>query len=88
MENGYVNSRSSRMWSAEYLLVFQKLLLPPKKTFGVWYSVSRRRVVGHPFLEDTVDGHIYRDIIKQFILLLKEDEHDCWFQQDGAMSHT
>jgi len=26
--------------------------------------------------------------VQQFVALLELDEHDCWFQQDGATSHT
>jgi hypothetical protein len=41
--------------------------------------------VGPIFLEETVDGNIYQDIIiTQFISLLEMDEHNCWIQQDDA----
>ena len=26
--------------------------------------------------------------MQQFVALLELDEHDCWFQKDGATSHT
>ena len=40
------------------------------------------------FFESTVDDAVYRDLGQQFVPLLELDEHDCWFQQDGATCHT
>jgi hypothetical protein len=30
----------------------------------------------------------YQEFIMNLISLLKVDEQDCWFQQDGATAHT
>jgi len=51
----------------------------------VWCAVSYKRIVGTQFFESTVDGEIF---VQQFVALLELDEHDRWFQQDGATSHT
>jgi len=52
---------------------------------AVWCAVSYKRIVGALFFESTVDGEIF---VQQFVALLELDEHDRWFQQDGATSHT
>jgi hypothetical protein len=31
-------------------------------------------------LETAVTGHIYHNMVSQFISLLEFDEHDCWLQ--------
>jgi hypothetical protein len=55
---------------------------------GCWCAISRKRIVGYIFFSETVTAEKYREIIMQFISLLKEEERFCWLQQDGATSHT
>ncbi len=47
-----------------------------------------RWIVGPIFFTTTIISDVYPDILMQFIALLKEDERDCIFQQDGARLHT
>ncbi len=85
--DGYVNSQNYRVWSASNPHAYiDKSLHPPK--IGVWCAVSRRRIVGPLFFEQTIDSDLYCDLIQQFIALLEEDERDIIFQQDSARPHT
>jgi hypothetical protein len=59
------------------------------KKLGVWDAISRRRIVGHLFFEETVNSKRYFSMLHDFIGLLEEDEITySWFQQDGANAHT
>jgi len=40
------------------------------------------------FFEDTLTAEKYPDLLTQFIALLEENEHDCWFQQDRATARN
>jgi hypothetical protein len=44
--------------------------------------------VGPLFFEDTITAENYPDLLTQFIVLLEENERDCWFQQDKATAHN
>lgn len=86
--SGYVNARNYRQWSSEKPIDgYRETSLHPLK-IGVWAAISRRRVIGPIFFENTIDGRRYREIITHFIALLEREERDCFFQQDGAPAHT
>jgi hypothetical protein len=85
--SGYVNSQNSRIWSAENPHTFHERPLYSLKV-GVWCAVSRRRIIGPVFFNETVTADRYQELIMNFISPLEVDEQDCWFQQDGATSHT
>jgi hypothetical protein len=59
------------------------------KKLGAWVAISRRRIVGHLFFEETVNSKRYCSMLHEFIGLLEEDDITySWFQQDGANAHT
>jgi hypothetical protein len=56
---------------------------------GVWVAISRRRIVGPLFFEETVNSERNCSMLHEFIGLLEEDEITYFrFQQDGATAHT
>jgi hypothetical protein len=56
--SGYVNTQNTRLWSLENShAVYEKLLHDQK--LGVWVAISRRRIVGPLFLEETVNSKRY-----------------------------
>lgn len=50
--------------------------------------MSHKRIVGPIFFTSILTGVAYREIITDFIALLKEDGRFAWFQQDGIPAHT
>jgi hypothetical protein len=78
-----------RMWSADNPHLFRETPLHPLK-IGVWVGMSRRRLIGPIFLEDSVTTEKYRNnILDVFINQLHNDElTDMYFHQDGATAHT
>jgi hypothetical protein len=86
---GFINSQTMRMWSADNPHFFRETPLHPLK-IGVWVGMSRRRLIGPIFFEDSVTAERYRNnILDVFINQLHDDEltHG-YFQQDGATAHT
>ena len=86
---GYRNSQNSRVWSTENSpALFQKPLHDQK--VGVWCSLSRERIIGSIFLENTITSESYiHNILESFFDQLTEQEkQQCWFQQDDATAHT
>jgi hypothetical protein len=55
---------------------------------GVWCVISRKRIIGPLFFDETINAERYQNLLTQFIALLEENERDCWLQQDGATPHT
>lgn len=87
--SGYVNSQNYRTWAAENPHTVVDTSLHPEKV-GVWVAMSRRRIYGPVFFEDTINGERYRNnLLQPFIEQLMDDElRDGFFQQDGATAHT
>jgi hypothetical protein len=85
--SGYVNSQNYRTWRAENPQNYTENPLHPQK-IGVWYAISRRRIIGPLFFETSINAVAYQELFQQFILLLKVDERNCWFQQDSVTAHT
>ncbi|XP_039283421.1 uncharacterized protein LOC120351176 isoform X3 [Nilaparvata lugens] len=85
--DGYVNSQNCQIWATENPNAVQVKSLHPAK-IGVWCAISRQHIVGPIFFEQTVNGEVYRNIVRQFVALLEPQERYCWFQQDGATCHT
>jgi len=44
------------------------------RNLGVWAAISRRRIVGPLFFEETVNSKRYRSVLHKFKGLLEEDE--------------
>ena len=83
-----MNSQNSRVWSTENPhALFQKPLHDQK--VGVWCALSRGRIIGPIFFENTITSeHYIRNILEPFFDQLTEHEkQQGWFQQDGATAH-
>lgn len=86
--SGYVNSQNFRIWSAENPHAFHETSLHPIK-IGVWIAMSRRRIIGPFFFEETVNAERYLNILQQFVNELHDDELQTgYFQHDNASAHT
>jgi hypothetical protein len=87
--SGYVNSQNSCVWSATNPHEIKDAPLHDQKV-GVRGAISRNRIIGPLFFDDTVNSERYCEmILYPFIGHLNEDEiaRGC-FQQDGATAHT
>jgi ribonucleotide reductase beta subunit family protein with ferritin-like domain len=59
------------------------------RNLGVWVAVSRWRIVGPLFFEETVKSKRYCSMLHDFFSVLEEDEITySWFQQLGATAYT
>jgi hypothetical protein len=85
--SGYVNSQNYRTRGTENPHNFTETPLHPQ-TLGVWCAIPRRRIIGPLFFETSINAEAYQELKQQFIVLMKVDEHNCWFQQDSATAHT
>lgn len=87
--SGYVNSQNNRIWSSFNPNAFHEAPLHDAK-IGVWCAVSRKRLIGPIFFNNTINADRYRtDILEPFLEQLNEREiEEAWFQQDGATAHT
>jgi hypothetical protein len=89
MLGGYVNSQNFRIWSTDNPHAYLKAPLYPQK-IGIWIAVSRRRLIGPIFFNNTINGQRCREqILQNFIQQLDENERNYgWFHHDGATAHT
>lgn len=57
---------------------------------GVWVAISRRRIIGPIFFNETITADRYKEqILQPFLDQLHDDElQHGYFQQDGATPHT
>ena len=86
--SGYVNSQNSRIWASENTNAIREEPLHSEK-IGVWYGMSRRRIIGPFFFDATVTTAAYMEIFSTLVNQLDEEELSVgYFQQDGATSHT
>jgi hypothetical protein len=86
--SGYVNTQNTRLWSSENRYAVHETPLHDQK-LRVSVAISRRRIVGPLFFEETMNSKRYCSMLHDFIGLIEEDEITySWFQQDGATSHT
>lgn len=87
--SGYINSQNYRTWATENPHTMIETDLHPIKV-GVWVAISRRRIIGPIFFEETINAERYRTLIlAEFLRQLHDDELQTgYFQQDGATAHT
>jgi hypothetical protein len=78
---------NSKIWSAENPQTFHDKPLRSLKV-AVCCAVSRRRIIGPIFFSETITAEHCQEFIMNVISVLKADERDSWFQQDGATAHT
>lgn len=86
---GYINSQNYRTWSTENPHEYIETSLHPEK-IGVWIAISRRRIIGPIFFNETVTGEVYRNrILNNFFEQVHDDElTEGYFMHDGAPAHT
>jgi hypothetical protein len=87
--SGYVNSQNFRIRSTQNPHQFVETPLHVSK-IGVWIAVSRRRLIGPIFFNETINEQRYREqILEPFINELDAEEVQTgYFQHDGATAHT
>ncbi len=84
--DGYINSQNYRLWCCENLHAFAKSGLHSLK-IRIWCGISRRKIIGSIFFEQSINAERYQSIIHDFIANLEADERYCWLRQDGATVH-
>ena len=86
--SGHVNSQNSRLWSSDNPHSLHETPLHDKKV-GVWFAISKRRIIGPIFFMNTINSKRYcLDILHAFISQMTSDEINySWFQQDCAAAH-
>lgn len=87
--NGYINSQNYRTWASENPHILREHCIHPIKT-GVWVAISRARIIGPIFFNETINADRYRrQILDTFLNQLDDIELTTgYFQQDGASAHT
>jgi len=87
--SGYVNSQNNRYWAAENPHQLHEVPLHDQKV-GVWCAISRTRLIGPIFFNNTVNSERYiNDILHPFFEQLTDNEkQNGTFQQDNATAHT
>jgi hypothetical protein len=71
--SGYVNTQNTRLWSFENPYAVHEKPLHDQK-LGVCVAISRQRIVGPLFSEETVNSKRHCSMLRYFIGLLEEDE--------------
>lgn len=88
--NGKVNKHNCRIWGDENPREFVEFERDSPKV-NVWCAVSSTKVYGpFFFMENTVFGANYTDMLELFFYPQLEEEgiiNDIYFQQDGAPAH-
>lgn len=56
--SGYINNQNYRTWATENPHTFVEHSLHPLK-IGVWVALSRRRIIGPYFFNDTINAERY-----------------------------
>jgi hypothetical protein len=77
MLSGYVNSQNFRIWSTDNPHAYLEAPLHPQKIGIWWIAVSRRRLIGPIFFNNTINEQRYREqILQNFIQQLDENERN------------
>ncbi len=80
--DGYINSQNYRLWCCENPHAFVESGLHSLK-IGIWCGLSRRKIIGSIFFEQSINAEQDQSITLDFIANLEGDERYCWLQQDG-----
>ncbi|PNF18244.1 hypothetical protein B7P43_G16457, partial [Cryptotermes secundus] len=89
MQIGKVYTHNCRIWSSENPRVFPEHVRDSAKV-SVFCALSKERVYGPFFMETTIAGIVYVDILQEFLIpQLDEDDQEGrnHIQQDGAPPH-
>lgn len=86
--SGYINKQTMRIWSSENPHEILETPLHSQK-IGAWLAVSRRRIIGPIFFNNTINAERYRNnLLLPFVNQLHDDELRAgYFQQDNATAH-
>lgn len=96
--NGSVNRHNMSYWSETnpHWTIDSRSTQYPEK-INVWAGILRNRIIGPFFIEGTLTGDMYEDLLRFVIIpaiqeVANDDENDdgfdlTWFQQDGAPPH-
>jgi hypothetical protein len=86
--SSYVNSQNGRVWSATNPHEIKDT--PFHDQVGVWCPISRNRVIGPIFLDDTINSERYCEVILSALTehLNVNETARGYFQQDGVTAHT
>ncbi|PNF42433.1 hypothetical protein B7P43_G10117, partial [Cryptotermes secundus] len=89
MQIGKVNTHNYRIWGSENPRVSLEHVRDSPKV-NVFCALSKERVYGPFFMERTITGIVYLDMLQEFLIpQLDEDDQEgrIHFQQDGASPH-
>ncbi|RYA74177.1 hypothetical protein DD595_24615 [Enterobacter cloacae complex sp. 4DZ3-17B2] len=91
--NGAINRHNMSYWSETNpnWMVDSRSTQYPEKV-NVWAGIINNAVVGPFFIEGTLTGQKYHDMLRDDIIpaiqvIVGEDFDQTWFQQDGAAPH-
>ena len=87
--SGYVNKQNCRFWARENPRVFETTTMKPQR-ITVWCAICENGVFGPVFLDQTVNGERYKELLeRKFIPFARgmDDADRYWFMQDGALPH-
>ena len=83
--SGYVNSQNYRTWSTQNPHVFVETDLHPIK-IGFWVAISRRRIIGPIFFNETINADRCRTLIlDNFVNQLDEEKRDFFFFNENLI---
>ena len=69
------NTQNTRVWSVENPYEFKEKPLHDQKV-GVWYAISRKRIIGPIFFSETINSERYRaQILQPFISKLSQRQN-------------
>lgn len=88
--DGYVNRQNYRIWGTEKPEVLVTKPLHPQKV-TVWCGLCSQFIIGPFFIEESIDGERYGDLLEDRIIPELEQEgatETYHFQQDGAPPHS
>jgi len=87
--SGYINSQNNRYWSTDNPHQVHEIPLHDQK-IGVWCAISRTKIIGPIFFQDTVNSERYiANILRPFFDQLTDyEKQNGTFQQDNATAHT
>ncbi len=74
--DGYINSQNYRLWCCENTHALVESGLHPLK-IGIWGGISRRKIIGPIFFEQSINAEWYQSTIHDFIANLEADERYC-----------
>lgn len=89
--NGTVNRHNCRYWSIRNPHWIQEAHTQHHQKINVWIGIFRNRIIGPFFIDGTLTGQKYLELLRRQIVPAIEQNREVplnvWFQQDGAPPH-